>query len=84
MSTILIFDCIENKHDVYRGEDCMKTFFESLTKDKLKIINLKKKENDTTKEKEDKSYLHQTNPHICKKSLKIDTLMIQNIVELET
>ena len=30
MSTIWTFDCIKNKHDVCRGEDCMKKFCESL------------------------------------------------------
>ena len=30
MSTILSFKTIENKHDVYRGKDCMKKFCESL------------------------------------------------------
>ena len=29
MSAIWSFDGIENKHDVYRGENSMKTFFES-------------------------------------------------------
>ena len=26
MSTIWVFDNIENKHTLYRGEDCMKNF----------------------------------------------------------
>ena len=26
MSTISSFKCIENKHDIYRGKDCMKKF----------------------------------------------------------
>ena len=29
-SAILSCKCIENKHDVYRGKDCMKMFCESL------------------------------------------------------
>ena len=32
MSTILSFKNIENKHDVNRGKDCMKAFYESLRK----------------------------------------------------
>ena len=32
---------IGNKHDVYRGKDCIKKFFESLRKHAVKIINLK-------------------------------------------
>ena len=30
MSTILSFESLENKHDAYRGKDCMKKFCESL------------------------------------------------------
>ena len=42
MSTISSFKNIENKHDVYRGKDCMKKFCESLREHAMKIINLKK------------------------------------------
>ena len=47
MSTILSIKSIENKHDVYRGKDCMKKFCESLRDHAMKIIIfffLKKKE----------------------------------------
>ena len=43
MSTILSFKSIESKHDVYRGKDCMKTFYESLREHAVKITNIKKK-----------------------------------------
>ena len=43
MSTISLFRSIENKHDVYRGKDCMKMFCELLREHAMKIINLKKK-----------------------------------------
>ena len=46
MSAILSFKDIENKHDVYRGKNCMKKFCESLKKHAVKIINLKKKKNE--------------------------------------
>ena len=42
MSTISSFKNIENKY-VYRGQDCMKKFCESLKEHAMKIINLKKK-----------------------------------------
>ena len=42
-SKISSFKSIENKHDVYRGKDCMKKFCEFLRKHELKIINFKKK-----------------------------------------
>ena len=34
MSTILSFKSVENKHDIYRGKDCMKKFCKSLRKHK--------------------------------------------------
>ena len=43
MSTISSFKCIINKHDVYRGKDCMKKFCESLREHAMKIIKFKKK-----------------------------------------
>ena len=43
-STTSSFRSIENKHDVYRGKDCMKKFYESLRGHAMKIINFKKKE----------------------------------------
>ena len=42
MSTISSFKSIENKHDVYRGKNCMKTFCESLREHAMEIITLKK------------------------------------------
>ena len=43
ISTISSFTTIENKHDVYRGKDCMKKFCEFLRKYAVKIINFKNK-----------------------------------------
>ena len=43
MSTIWIFNGIENKHYVYRGETCMKKFCESLREHAMKKINFEKK-----------------------------------------
>ena len=40
---IYIFKGIENRHDVYRGKDCMRKFCKSLTEHPMEIINLKKK-----------------------------------------
>ena len=45
MSAIQIFDSKENRHDVYRGEDCMEKLsesFESLREHAIKIINFEK------------------------------------------
>ena len=35
-----------NNHDVCRGKDCMKKFYESLREYGMKIINFKKKKNE--------------------------------------
>ena len=39
MSTISSFRSIENKHDVYRGKDCMKKFCKSLREHAMQIMN---------------------------------------------
>ena len=44
MSAISPFRSIENKHNVYRGKDCIKTFSEFLREHAMKTINFKKKE----------------------------------------
>ena len=43
MSTISSYRSIENKHDLYRGKDCMKKFCEFLREHAIKIIKFKKK-----------------------------------------
>ena len=43
MSAISSFKNIENKHDVYKGEDCMKNFYKSLREQAMEIINFKRK-----------------------------------------
>ena len=67
MSTIYTYDGIENNHDVYRGEDCMKKFREYLGKHEIKIIKFEKKKMIPLIGKKYESYLNQKNFHICKK-----------------
>ena len=43
MSTISSFRSIDNKHDVYRGNNCMKKFCGSFREHTMKIIDFKKK-----------------------------------------
>ena len=43
MFTIWTFDGIENKHDLYKGEDCMENFFKSLREHVIEILNFKTK-----------------------------------------
>ena len=43
MSTTWAFDHKENKHTLYRGKDCMKTFRNFLTEHAKNIIHFEKK-----------------------------------------
>ena len=47
---------MENKHDVYRGKDCMKKFCESLKEHAMKIIKFKKKKMKLSKNEQQKLY----------------------------
>ena len=49
MSTIWVFENIENKHMLYCGEDCMKRFCTSLREHATKVINFEKKATVNTK-----------------------------------
>ena len=42
MSTTWAFDTIENKHSLYRREDCMKKFCTSLREHATNLINFEK------------------------------------------
>ena len=45
MSTISVFDHIENRLTLYLGKDCMKTFCTSLREHAKNLIDFKKKKN---------------------------------------
>ena len=66
MSTISSFRSIENKHDVYKGKDCMKKFCASLREHIMKIINFKKKKIKLSTEEQPKSYENAKTCYICK------------------
>ena len=83
ISMIWAFGGIDNKHDVYRGEDCMKKFRESLREPTMKKIEFEKKKRIPLTSKEYESCLNQTNCHSCKKGLKINSLL-RKIVKLGT
>ena len=46
MSAMSSFRSIENKHDIYRGKNCMKNFCDFLREHAMKVINFKKKKNE--------------------------------------
>ena len=43
ISTIRSIKYKENKHDVYRGKDCMEKFFESIREHPMKITDFKRR-----------------------------------------
>ena len=61
---------MQNKHDLYRGKDCMKTFCESLGEYIMKIINFKKKQIKSLTKELQESYENAKICYICKKKFK--------------
>ena len=84
MRTVWDFHNIENKHTLYRGEDCMKKFSASLKEHATNIINFEKKKM-LPLTKEDKK-LHQEAKvcYISGEQLLKSLLMITIIKNLET
>ena len=79
MSTISSFRSIENKHDVYRGKDCMKKFCEFLREHAMKIINFKKKKMKLLTKEQQESY---ENTKICY-TCKVNIWKTKNIAKLQ-
>ena len=67
MSPIFSFKNIENKHDLYRGKDCMKTFCEPLREYTLEMINFRKKKTKLLANDQQKSNENAKICYICKK-----------------
>ena len=65
MSAIWSFDNIENKHTLYRGEDCMKKFCESLREPAKIIIDFETKKMLPLTKEEIKSYQNAKLCYIC-------------------
>ena len=65
---------IENKHDVYRGTDHMKTFCEFLREHVMKIISFKKRKMRFLTKELQKSYENAKICYICKEKLKYNYL----------
>ena len=70
MFPISSFKSVENKHDVYRDKDCMKTFRESLREYAMNISILKRKK---TKGQQDHMKM-QKSVEFVKKNLRINML----------
>ena len=56
LSATSSFKTIKNKHDVYRGKDCMKKFCEFLREHEIKIINFGKKKKKLFTKEHQESY----------------------------
>ena len=72
MLTISSFRSVENKHDIYRGKDCIKNFCESLRENAMEIINFKKNKVRLLTKGKQESYENAKNCYICKKNSKIN------------
>ena len=57
MPTTFSFESIENKHFVYRGTDCMKTFSEFLRELAKKIIYFKKEKKSSYSQKSNRNHM---------------------------
>ena len=66
MPIISSFESIENKHDVYRGKDYIKKFFEFVREYAIQIIHVKKKEMKLLTNKQQKLYENAKIFYICK------------------
>ena len=69
MSTIYSFKRLENKHDVYRGKDCVKKFCESLREHAMERINFEKKKMKLLAKEQQTSYENTKICCICKEKI---------------
>ena len=69
ISTISSFRSIENKHDIYRGKDCMKTFCKFLKEHAMKVINFEKKKMKLLTKEQQESCGNAKICYICKEDL---------------
>ena len=70
MSTISLFESIENEDDVYTGKDCVKNFSEYLREQAMKIINFKKKKMKLLTKEQPESYENAKICYICQEKFK--------------
>ena len=80
MSTISSFRSIENKHDVYRGNGCMKRICDSLREQAMKIINFKKKTIKLLAKEQQESYENARICYICKE--KFENKYLRSLLEI--
>ena len=66
MPTISSFRSAENKHNIYRGKDCIKNFCESLRENAMEIINFKENKVRLLTKGKQESYENAKMCYICK------------------
>ena len=69
MSTISSFKSIENKHDVYRGKDCVKKFCKFLIEHATGIINFEKEKNKLLTKEQQEPYQNAQVCYVCKEKI---------------
>ena len=67
LSLICSFNSKENKHNFYRGRDCIKRFYSDLKELRTKIVNYKQKEMTPLTDSENKYYEEKKECYICQK-----------------
>ena len=72
LTLVCSFDSRENKHNFYRGGDCIKRFRIDLKELGTKIINYEQKEMIPLTDNENKFYEDQEKRHICQKEFCYD------------
>ena len=83
ISTIWTFDGTENKHEVCKGEDCIKKFCESLREHAMKIINFEIKKVIQLKTSSRNQMKRRKSAIFTKTLLDINTLTKKIIVKLK-
>ena len=81
MPTVTSFKTIGNKHDVYRGKDCVKKFCEFLKEHAMKMINFKKKKMKLLIKEQQETYENAKICYICPE--KFGNKYVKNIIKLE-
>ena len=71
MPTISLFKSTGNRHDVYRGKDCIKNFCKPLREHAMKITNFKKKKMRFLTKEQGESYENEKSVIRVKNNLKL-------------
>ena len=84
MPTISTLKRIENKHDVYRGRECIEKFFESLREHTIEIIEFEREKIKSLKMNSRNDIKMQKSAILEEKNLKTHMLAIKNIIKIGT